>query len=261
MKKLNTLVISTILCMAIITGCSGSKEKPNVENSKLGVMVGSTNEKYAEEHYPDAKMERFNNYADSTAALIADEIDYSMMDYTSALNFTRYNKDLEIVSDDLTDEKLCLGINKENPELAEKFSKVMNQYLSDGTMDEIISHWIKPDGSDYTVVDTPKRENTPILKVAVIVSREPTTFKLDGKYAGLDIELIERIAYELGYSVEYSDMELSELLTVMKNGQADICMGIYATPEREEQMLFTAPYFTNPQVLVAKKNNYEGEKR
>lgn len=255
MKKFFVFILVMCCCTSFITGCSKDQkqERPPAEEARLGVMVGSTNEMYAESNYPDADIERFNNYVDSSAALLGNKLDYAMMDYTSALNFVRYNKELEIVSDFLTDEKLCLGINQNKPELAEQFSDIVDQYLTDGTMDEIISHWIKEDGSDYTVVDTPKLENAPVLKAAIITSREPTTFMLDNAYAGMDIELIERIAFELGYRVEYLDMELSGLITAMGSNKADICMGIYKTPEREQQLLFTSPYFTNPQVMIAKK--------
>ena len=227
-------------------------ESVPVETSRLGVMDGSTNAVYAEENYPDAKIQSFKNYVDSTAALNSGKLDYAMMDYTSALRFIRSNKNLGIVSDALTDEKVCLGISKREPELAEQVSDVVDKYISDGTMDEIVSHWIKPDASDYDVLETPKLDNAPVINVAIISSREPTTFLLNGKYAGLDIELIDRVLYELGYTAKYIDVELSALMATIETGKADMTLGMYSTPEREEKLYFTAPYFANPQVLLAK---------
>ncbi|MBP7175552.1 MAG: ABC transporter permease subunit [Thermoclostridium sp.] len=224
-----------------------------VETSRLGVMDGSTNTVYAAEHYPDADIQSFKNYVDSTAALDSGKLDYAMMDYTSALRFIRSNKNLEIVSDALTDERVCLGINNKQPELAQKVSAIVDRYLSDGTMDEIISHWIKPDASDYDVVKTPRLPDAPAIKVAIIASREPTTFMMDSQYMGMDIELIDRVLYELGYQAEYIDMDLAGILASVESNKADMTMGMYSTPERAERLLFTAPYFANPQVLLAKK--------
>ncbi|MEG1772758.1 MAG: ABC transporter permease subunit [Clostridia bacterium] len=224
-----------------------------VEIARIGVMDASTNALYAEEHYPNAKIQSFKNYVDSTVALDAGKLDYAMMDYTSALRFIRSNRNLEIVADALTDEKLCLGISKSEPEFAKKVSAVVDKYLADGTMDEIISHWIKPDGSDYNVLETPRMDGAPKIKVAIIASREPTTFLLDGKYAGLDIELIDRVLYELGYQAEYIDMDLAAVLATVESNKAEMTLGMYSTPERAEKLLFTAPYFANPQVMLARK--------
>lgn len=225
----------------------------SVESARIGVMEGSTNEVYAEEHYPEASILNFKNYVDSAAALNAGKLDYALMDYTSALRFIYSNQTLEIASDALTDEKVCLGFSKNQPELAQKVSVVVDKYIADGTMNEIISHWIKPDGTDYDVVETPKLAGAPKVKVAIIASREPTTFLLDGKYAGLDIELIDRALYELGYQAEYLDMELGAVIASIDSNKADMTLGMYSTPERMEKLLFTAPYFTNPQVLLARK--------
>ncbi len=254
MMKLKTLLmtVGVLLCLLAFSGCSSEREAVPVETSRLGVMVGSTNEKYAEEHYPDAKKEHYNNYVDSSAALLAGKLDYAMMDYASALNFIKYNPKLKLASDPLTDEKYCIGISNKQPELAEKISAVLDRYLSDGTMDTIKSHWIKEDGGDYTIVKTPKVEgaNAPVLKVVTVATREPTAFMLNGEFAGMEIELIENIAYELGYKIEYLDMPFSGVIAAMGSGKADVCTAIYKTPERAKQLLFSAPFFPNPQILI-----------
>ncbi len=253
MKKNMMLLAVLALCLLVMGGCGSSKEKPAVENARIGVMVGSTNDVYAGTHYPKAKLQRYNNYVDSLAALRGNKIDYAMMDYTSALNAVRYNTDVAIVSDFLTDEKLCLGVNKNNPELYEKVYALVNQYLEDGTMDEMIAHWIKKDGSAYDTPDYKILDAGPVLNVAVILTREPTTFMLNGKEAGLDIELWYRIAYDLGYQLKFYDMELSSLISAMGSDKMDVCLGIYSTPERAKLVLLTEPYFANPQVLLSKK--------
>ncbi|MDD3164435.1 MAG: ABC transporter permease subunit [Oscillospiraceae bacterium] len=223
-----------------------------VETARVGVMDGSTNAVYAAEHYPNANIMSFKNYVDSTAALDAGKLDYAMMDYTSALRFIRSNRNLRIASDALTDEKLCLGISKSQPALAQAVSAVVDQYLADGTMDEIIAHWMKPDGSEYDDVATPKLDGAPKLKVAIISSREPTTFLQNGAYAGMDVELIDRVLYDLGYQAEYIDMDLAAVIASLESGKADLSLGMYSTPERLEKVFLTAPYFENPQVLLAK---------
>ncbi len=230
-----------------------------VDTSRVGVMVGSTNELFAEEHYPKANIQKFNNYVDSSAALSAGKLDYAMMDYTTALRLIRSNKNLEIASDFLTDEKVCLGVNKNNPELYEKVSAALDRLIADGSVDKIAANWIRPDGSDYPPVKMPVKETAPVIKVAIISSREPTTFLLNSKYAGLDIELINKVLYELGYQAEYIDMELAAIPAAIESGRADMTLGMYNTPERAQKILFTKPFFSNPQVLLARKTTGAAE--
>lgn len=272
MKRKHLWTVAWVLAMLILfsplAGCNlnkesvlkeetGKKDSANirvpVETARIGVMDGSTNQVYAEEHYKEADIMSFKNYVDSTAALNAGKLDYAMMDFTSALRFIRSNRNFEIVSDSLTDERVCLGISKSQPELAQKVRSVVDKYLADGTMDEIISHWIKPDGSDYNVLETPKLKDAPKIKVAIIASREPTTFILNGEYAGMDIELIDRVLYELGYHAEYIDMELGAVIASVESNKAQMTLGMYSTPERQEKLLFTSPYFANPQVLLSRR--------
>lgn len=235
-------------------GAAAPIKRVPVETSTLGVMVGSTNEPFAAANYPNANIKKFNNYVDSIAALSAGKLDYAMMDYTTALRFIRSKKDLEIASDFLTDERVCLGVNKNRPELAGQVFAVVDKYLADGTIDQITSHWIKPDGSEYTPVAVPKLEGAPTIKVALSANREPTTFLLNGRYAGMDIELIDRILYDLGYQAEYLDMEFASIAAAIDSNKADMTMGMYNTPERAKRLFFSSFYFKNPQVLLARKS-------
>ncbi|HPK15711.1 MAG TPA: ABC transporter permease subunit [Clostridia bacterium] len=234
-----------------------SEGRPAVETSRISVMVGATNEQYAETHFPDADVQRFNNYVDSTAALLAGKLDYSMMDYVSALRFIKYNGELEIASDFLTDERMCLGVGKDYPELYEKVSAELDRLIANGTVEDMLARWIKPDGSDYEPKEVPVLEGAPVVKVAIASSREPQDFVLNGEYAGLDVELIGTVLYNLGYRPEFLDMEFAAVSAAIESGRAQMTLGMYYTAERAEKILFTNPFFSNPQVLIARKTNVE----
>lgn len=257
MKKVLLLLLIFVILFGLVGFVKNNETRPPVEKARVGVMVGSTNEQYAADHYKNAQIEHFNNYVDSMAALTDDKIDYSMMDYTSGLNFTRHNSQLKIIPGYLTNEKLCLAINKNNPELTKQFSEEVDKYLANGTMDKIISHWIRPNGGDYTYVKIPVRKNAPVLHMAIDATREPLCFLSNNKYTGMDVELAERIAYDLGYKIEISNMQFAGIVAAMQSGKADISCGMYNTPARAQRVNFTSPYFTDGQVLVVKKDANE----
>jgi polar amino acid transport system substrate-binding protein len=79
----------------------------------------------------------------------------------------------------------------------------------------------------------------------------------DGTIVGFDIELITMILENLNYTVEVKDIGWDPLIESLKAGNIDvIAAGMTITPEREEQIDFSIPYFeANQSVLVLTESN------
>ena len=77
---------------------------------------------------------------------------------------------------------------------------------------------------------------------------------------GVDAEMMELIAKEMGIELEIVNMDFDTLSTALANGQIDvIAAGFTVTPDREEAMDFTTPYYTAAQtVIVLKDSGYTG---
>jgi len=257
MNKTKIFVVCFAVFILVITGCSSQSqtgEPVPVEIARIGAMTGSTGDMFIEKTYPDAKLQRYDSIPDAVMALQGGKLDYVITAYTSALNYVRNNNNLEIVPENVVDESVSIAIGKENTALLESISSVLEAFKNDGTLDTIISNWIKDDGSDYTFTDIPVREDGKILTVGIAANREPMCFVYYNKIVGLDCELIERIAYELGMKVEYMDMQFSALITALESGKADVVISnLTATDERREKVNFTQEYFHNPQVLLKRK--------
>jgi polar amino acid transport system substrate-binding protein len=90
--------------------------------------------------------------------------------------------------------------------------------------------------------------------VAIAANREPMCFISENEIVGLDCELIERIAYELGRPVNYNDMKFSALIASLESGKTDLVISnMTATEERRKAVNFSDGYFVNPQVLLTLK--------
>lgn len=77
-----------------------------------------------------------------------------------------------------------------------------------------------------------------------------------GGYTGFDVELMEKIAEKLGVTVEWKDMDFDILLNSLQQGQINCviaCMTI--TAERQQQALFSKPYWTSPDAFLVKKGS------
>ena len=86
----------------------------------------------------------------------------------------------------------------------------------------------------------------------------------DGKdeIVGFDVEIAKAIAEEMGVELEIKDLDFDGIIPSIASGQADIGIaGLSTTPEREEAVNFSAPYFTNEQVVLVRKEDADKYKK
>ena len=77
-----------------------------------------------------------------------------------------------------------------------------------------------------------------------------------GKVVGIEVDILELIAKELGVELEIVQMDFDSVLLGVQTAKYDCGMsGITVTEERKENMLFTAPYYNAAQVIVVKEDS------
>ena len=74
---------------------------------------------------------------------------------------------------------------------------------------------------------------------------------VDGEYVGLDMDLGRAIAEELDLECVYTNIDFDGIVpAIVAGGQADAGLsGISITPEREEQVAFSDPYYVDNQAV------------
>ena len=74
----------------------------------------------------------------------------------------------------------------------------------------------------------------------------------DGKsFAGVDVEIADMIAKELGLELQVEDMEFASILTAVQTGKADIAMaGLTVTEERLQNVNFSTVYAKGVQSVI-----------
>ena len=105
------------------------------------------------------------------------------------------------------------------------------------------------------VVD--KVKQTKVFTVGTDATFKPFEFKVDGKYSGFDIELIEAVAKELGATkVEYVDTEFKGLIPGLLAKKFDLIVSaMYITDERKKTIDFSDTYFPGGLSIMLKKDN------
>lgn len=78
----------------------------------------------------------------------------------------------------------------------------------------------------------------------------------NGGFIGIDIEIAEAIAKELGLELVIDDMDFDAAMLAVQNGRSDICMaGLTVDDERLKVMDFSTSYATGKQVIIVKEGS------
>ena len=91
-----------------------------------------------------------------------------------------------------------------------------------------------------------------VLTVGMTLQFEPQMYRDDNdEPAGYDVELVQRLADDLGVELDIQDLEFDALIPGLIAGQFDlVSVGLVGRPQRLEQLWFTCPYVPYRQVVV-----------
>lgn len=83
-----------------------------------------------------------------------------------------------------------------------------------------------------------------------------TTNGVLGEYDGIDMAIAKKIGEDAGMEVTMESMEFDSLLVGLQNGKVDaIIAGMTITPERQESVDFSTPYYTATQVMIVMEDS------
>ena len=107
-------------------------------------------------------------------------------------------------------------------------------------------------GAGNTTPDADVKETqAKVIKMGTNAAFPPYEFKEGEDFKGIDVEIADAIAKELGMELEIVDMEFDSIITSVQKGEVDFGMaGMTVTDERKEEVDFTSSYATGVQVIV-----------
>lgn len=78
----------------------------------------------------------------------------------------------------------------------------------------------------------------------------------NGNIVGIDIDVVEAIAEEAGFEVEFKNIGWEPLFPAVENGEVDFAVSsITITEERQETFDFSEPYYIANQVILVKEGS------
>ncbi|WP_018751008.1 amino acid ABC transporter substrate-binding protein [Paenibacillus sanguinis] len=95
-----------------------------------------------------------------------------------------------------------------------------------------------------------------VLRVGATGQSYPNSYKEGDKLVGFDVEVIEKVAENLGYSVEWTNSDFSGLTGQLETGKIDTIANVVAvTEERKAKYDFTIPYSYAGVTIVTHQDN------
>jgi ABC-type amino acid transport substrate-binding protein len=94
------------------------------------------------------------------------------------------------------------------------------------------------------------------ITVASNIAYPPFEFNEGGEPTGFDIDLMNEIADRAGYQVDYQNVRFDGIIQGLASGQYDVAISAMTiTPERQEQVDFSEPYFNADQSLLVREGS------
>lgn len=260
MKKTTLLALIVLAVIAFLTGCRKNEiviaGLDDAKNARIGVMTGSTGEALTIARFPKAQVKSFDDIMDAVAAMKSGQIDAIVTAFPAALQVSKKNQELGLLSEPLDYEDTAIAVKKGNGELLAALNRIIAELKSDGTLESMKKRWFKPDLTPYEEMDITLPTEEKPLKIGVSATREPFSFvDKDGRVTGHDGELARIIGAKLQRPVEFFNMKFMALIPALQSGKVDLIItGMTATEERKKYVDFTEPYYANAQVMLVRKS-------
>ncbi len=224
----------------------------DLTGKKIGVQLGTTGDIYSED-IEDAKIERYNKGFEAVQSLLSDKIDAVIIDQEPAAVFVSQNEGLKLTDEEFTSEEYALAIAKDNTELLENINAALANLKKSGRLDEIKAKYISTEEKEDS--DTPKETNGKLI-MATNAEFPPYEYYDGQDIVGIDAEIAQAIADEMGMELQIEDMAFDAIITAVTSGKADFgAAGMTVTEDRLKSVNFSDTYTTSAQVIIVKENS------
>lgn len=230
----------------------------DLNGKRLGILAGTMLDEAANGALDYTHFTYFDDTDAEIAALIAGEIDAIIDDEPVVRLLASQNPRLKQLPESLQYDDYGFAVAPKNVALYDEVNPLVEDFLRDGTVEELIHKWVEGTDADRVMPEIRDRGDQPVLRFGVSSVSPPFAYPGAGeKVIGLDIELMGLIAERLGYRLEVVDMDFAKLLPSVLDGSVDIigsCLSI--TENRKRIIRFTTGYYTGGVAVLVLNPDY-----
>ena len=253
MKK----IICLVLALAMMCGAMFALTSCGSADTKVAVQAGTTSEAYAKV-LKGVKVVSHETFPNAANDMKNGNVDYVFCDKTTALSLCKDIAGLKIVDIALSSENYGIGIDPNQAGLKEQIDNILAEKAD--AIDAIKEKYMNGEEDKYVgVVSATKDSSKHAEQLVVATNAEfaPWEYKVGNKFYGIDMEIAQILADELGMELVIDDMAFEAVVDAVGKHNIDIAMsGITITAERMDIINFSTPYYVEAIVLVCMTEDY-----
>ena len=219
----------------------------DLDDVRVGVQLGTTGDIWLTEE-TNAEVVRYDENTLAFQALANGDVDAAVADSPTAAEIVRANPEMNLTLLDgvYTDEQYGIAVNMERGDLLQAINQGLAAVKASGEYDEIYDKYFGVEGGEAIDLGT----------VTIGMNAEYPPFEFvndDGVITGFDAELIDAIAAEAGFDYELVNTRWDGIFVALASGEFDaVISAATITPERQETVNFSDPYFDAGQVITVR---------
>jgi ABC-type amino acid transport substrate-binding protein len=241
------------------TEASGAVESlDDLAGERIGVQSGTTGETYATDNAPEgAEIVAFGDTDGLFGALESGDIAGIVQDLPVNAGRVAEDDTVAVVETYATDEQYGFAVATDS-ELKAELDDALAAVRDDGTYDALYEKYFPQDGAEAGPGPDPSDvEGSDTITVCSDIPYAPMEFEGEGPrglpYTGFDIDLLDAMAATMDAKLEVIDSEFDGILGNLAAGTCDVvASSVTITPERDQEVDFTEPYFDADQSLLVK---------
>ncbi len=258
MKKLLSIFLLAVMILGALTGCGDDKTQSfqsmeDFEESKIGVLTGSSFDLLAKEYFPKADRLYYMNISDLVLNLKQEKINGILMDKGFFTPLSWEESAISYVEMDMpaTEYAVAFPKNSGSKALMSQINEFIRAEKQSGALAELEAKWLSNAEPDVSIDMSRLTGENGTLRVATTVESKPFDYLKDGQFYGLDAEFIFRFANKYGYALEIDTMDFGALLPSLATKGYDLAISsITVTEERKESVDFSDVYCSSPIVMA-----------
>lgn len=230
---------------------SSIQEEKDLKGKTVCVQMGTSGDYYVKDNLEIEPM-RMNNYSEIVLALLNGKYDCEVVDEPVArAQVAAHPEDLKIFDVLNADiEHYGFIFEKSNTSLLSEFNNSLKRLKDDGTIDSILKYYAD---NGYRT-DTPSYfDQEPTLFVINDVSG-PYSYSNLGSYAGIDVDVMNSVAKDMGYRIRFIDVDSSEFLEKLSQSPNYIAIGGLGIKDLGEDYTFSKAVGEKKLVAVSSKD-------
>ena len=161
---------------------------------------------------------------------------------------------LKILDTEYANEDYAICVAKENTELLDQINAALAEIKADGTQQKIVDKYIS--GVEHDLEFQKEAEGKEELHMATNAQFPPYEYYDGDKIVGIDAEIAQAIADELGMELEIEDIAFDSIIPEIVSGKADMALaGMTVTEDRKASVDFSDTYATASQMIIVKEDS------